>query len=82
MIKVLKLGSKERIDRMFDNGFGIIRFKKIAFIKAYSYKYMIKEFLWALVGIPINLILDIGKTALWLLNFIPRIYIESNEETD
>lgn len=78
----MKKVSKERIDRLFNNGFGIIRFKKIAFVKAYSYKYMIKEFLWALIGIPINLILDISKMALWLLNFIPRIYIESDEETD
>lgn len=74
--------NKERLDRLFNNGYGIIRFKKFALVKAYSYKYMIKEFLWALVGIPINLILDIGKTLLWLLNFIPRIYIENNEETD
>lgn len=78
----MKKGSKKGIDRLFNNGFGIIRFKKFALVKAYSYKYMIKEFLWALVGIPINLILDVGKTALWLLNFIPRIYIESDEETD
>lgn len=74
--------SKERLDRLFNNGYGIIRFKRFALVKTYSYKYMIKEFLWALIGIPINLILDIGKTLLWLLNFIPRIYMENNEETD
>ena len=72
----MKERSKEGIDRLFDNGFGIIRFKNFALIKAYSYKYMIKEFLWALVGIPVNLIIDIGKTLLYLLNFVPRIYIE------
>lgn len=78
----MKKISKQRLDRLFNNGYGIIRFKKFALVKAYSYKYMIKEFLWALVGIPINLILDIGRTLLYLLNFIPRIYIENNEETD
>lgn len=67
--------SKERLDRLYSNGYGIIRFKKVALIKAYSYKYMIKELLWALIGIPVNLLLDIGKTVLYLLNFIPRIYI-------
>ena len=73
----MKKISKERLDRLFNNGYGIIRIKKFALTKAYSsYTYMIKEVLWALVGIPINLILDICKTVLYLLNFIPRIYIE------
>lgn len=75
---LIKSINKERLDRLFNNGFGIVRFNKFALIKAYSYKYMIKEFLWALIGIPINLILDIGKTALYLLNFIPRIYIQKD----
>lgn len=73
---IIKKRSKDRIDRLFNNGYGIIRFKKFALVKVYSYKHMIKEFLWALVGIPVNLILDIYKTLLYLLNFIPRIYIE------
>jgi hypothetical protein len=79
---MIKRRSKERIDRLFNNGYGIIRIKKVALIKVYSYKYMIKEFLWALVGIPLNLILDIGKTLLYLLNFIPRIYIESEDKSE
>ena len=78
----MKKISKQRLYRLFNNGYGIIRFKKFALVKAYSYKYMIKEFLWALVGIPINLMLDISKTILWLLNFIPRIYIESENEDE
>lgn len=77
---LIKKENKERIDRLFNNGYGIIRFKRFALTKSYSYKYLIKELLWALVGIPLNLILDICKTLLWLLNFIPRIYIEKDEE--
>lgn len=75
---IIKSITKERLDRLFNNGYGIIRFNKFALVKKYSYKYMIKELLWALIGIPLNLILNIGETALYLLNFIPSIYIQKD----
>ena len=76
---IIKSITKERLDRLFNNGYGMIRINKFALVKKYSYKYMIKELLWALIGIPLNLILNIGKIVLYLLNFIPSIYIQRDK---
>jgi len=76
----MKKRSKERIDRLFDNGYGIIRIKKIALVKEYNYKYLIKRLFLNIIEIPMDFINDIFRVIIWLFKFIPKIYIENDEE--
>lgn len=76
----MKKISKENLDRLFDNSYGIIRIRRFALTKEYSYLYMIKELLYGIAEIPIGVIVDVFNVLRFLLNFIPRIYIEDVEE--
>lgn len=77
----MKRLSTERLDRLYKH-YGIVRFGKVAVIKKYSYKYMLKEIMFVIAGIPINLVLNIIAVISWMLNLIPRIYIESEVENE
>jgi hypothetical protein len=79
---LVKKGNKKRIDRLFNNGYGIIRFKRFALTKSYSYKYLIKELLWGIAEIPVGVIINVFNVLRFLLNFIPRIYIEKDDENE
>lgn len=77
----MKRLSTERLDGLYKH-YGIVRFGKVALIKKYSYKYMLKELLFGIVGVPINLVLNIISVIMWMINLIPRIYIESEVENE
>jgi len=79
---LIKFRTKEDIDRVFNMKFGVIRFKKFAIIKRYSYKEMFKELLWYIADIPVRAVVYIFNILLYLLNFIPRIYIEKDSGSD
>lgn len=75
----MKRLSTERLDRLYKH-YGIVRFGKVAVVKKYSYKYMLKELCFGIAGIPINLVLNVIAVIMWMMNLIPRIYIESEVE--
>jgi hypothetical protein len=77
----MKRLNRDRLERLYKN-YGMIRFGKIAVIKKYSYKYMLQELLFGIAGIPINLVLNIIAVISWMMNLIPRIYIESEKDDE
>ena len=78
----MKRISKNRIERLY-NYLGIIRFGNIAIIKkCSSYKYMLKQLLWAIVDVPASLILNIIAIFGCLYNLVPSIYVESEVEDE
>ena len=79
---IIKERSKEDIDRLFQAKYGLFRCKKFALVKVTSYKVMLSNLGWSIIGLPVVIIQWFIEVAMHILDLIPRIYIENNEETD
>ncbi|MDF2880026.1 MAG: hypothetical protein K0R54_583 [Clostridiaceae bacterium] len=68
--------NKEAVDILFENGYGIVKIGNIAFTKTYkSYKFMIKELFFTLIGLPLIIIKWVIELTEKLMNLIPNVKI-------
>ena len=75
--------AKSDVDYLYNHGFGIIKFKRFAILKTYgSDKYMFKELGWAIIGLPIAIIMSILEILEKIFDLIPNINIIEGDNED